>query len=136
MILTEEREHGTWGKGNLPITYVVTFPLCGLQVSNAKLDVWGSKHGAPKIIVATGVRRRRRGRRPATVFGRPRFPSLPACAPTLPCPTLCSSLCPYSLLPPGFIAKNPSGQVTTLKRNGSDYSATIFGALFRVGRLG
>lgn len=29
----------------------------------------------------------------------------------------------------GFIAKNPQGQVTTLKRNGSDYSATIMGAL-------
>ncbi len=35
-------------------------------------------------------------------------------------------------LPPGFIAKNNAGQVTTLKRNGSDYSATILGALFRV----
>lgn len=33
----------------------------------------------------------------------------------------------------GFIAKNPAGQVTTLKRNGSDYSATIMGALFQVG---
>ena len=31
----------------------------------------------------------------------------------------------------GFIAKNPQGQVTTLKRNGSDYSATIVGALVR-----
>ena len=31
----------------------------------------------------------------------------------------------------GFIAKNPQGQVTTLKRNGSDYSATIVGALAR-----
>lgn len=31
----------------------------------------------------------------------------------------------------GFIAKNPQGQVTTLKRNGSDYSATIIGALVR-----
>ena len=31
----------------------------------------------------------------------------------------------------GFIAKNQSGQVTTLKRNGSDYSATIMGALVR-----
>lgn len=29
----------------------------------------------------------------------------------------------------GFIAKNPEGQVTTLRRNGSDYSATIMGAL-------
>ncbi len=31
----------------------------------------------------------------------------------------------------GFIAKNPAGQVTTLRRNGSDYSATIVGALLR-----
>ena len=31
----------------------------------------------------------------------------------------------------GFIAKNPAGQVTTLRRNGSDYSATIAGALLR-----
>ena len=36
------------------------------------------------------------------------------------------------LYPAGFIAKNNAGQVTTLKRNGSDYSATILGALFRV----
>lgn len=36
--------------------------------------------------------------------------------------------------PAGFIAKNTAGQVTTLKRNGSDYSATILGALFRVRR--
>ena len=32
----------------------------------------------------------------------------------------------------GFIAKNTLNHVTTLKRNGSDYSATIIGALFRV----
>lgn len=31
----------------------------------------------------------------------------------------------------GFIAKNPQGQATTLRRNGSDFSATIMGALFR-----
>ena len=31
----------------------------------------------------------------------------------------------------GFIAKNPAGQATTLRRNGSDYSATIVGALLR-----
>ena len=31
----------------------------------------------------------------------------------------------------GFIASNLQGQVTTLKRNGSDYSATILGALFQ-----
>ena len=50
---------------------------------------------------------------------------------------------PYSLLllPPqvvvatGFIAKNPAGQVTTLRRNGSDYSATIMGALARSGNI-
>ena len=31
----------------------------------------------------------------------------------------------------GFIAKNPQGQATTLRRNGSDFSATIMGALLR-----
>jgi len=31
----------------------------------------------------------------------------------------------------GFIARTPEGVPTTLKRNGSDYSATIFGALTR-----
>jgi bifunctional aspartokinase / homoserine dehydrogenase 1 len=31
----------------------------------------------------------------------------------------------------GFVAKTPQGQATTLKRNGSDYSATIMGALLR-----
>jgi len=35
----------------------------------------------------------------------------------------------------GFIARTPEGMVTTLKRNGSDYSATIMGALFRSGRI-
>ena len=35
----------------------------------------------------------------------------------------------------GFIAKTPSGMVTTLRRNGSDYSATIMGALFRSGKI-
>ena len=35
----------------------------------------------------------------------------------------------------GFIAKNTAGQVTTLRRNGSDYSATILGALVRSGNI-
>ena len=35
----------------------------------------------------------------------------------------------------GFIAKNAAGQVTTLKRNGSDYSATIMGALARCSNI-
>jgi aspartokinase/homoserine dehydrogenase 1 len=35
----------------------------------------------------------------------------------------------------GFIAKNREGQATTLKRNGSDFSATILGALFRSGHI-
>ncbi|KAJ9533496.1 hypothetical protein QJQ45_026558 [Haematococcus lacustris] len=35
----------------------------------------------------------------------------------------------------GFIAKNKQGQATTLKRNGSDFSATIMGALFRSGHI-
>jgi aspartokinase/homoserine dehydrogenase 1 len=38
---------------------------------------------------------------------------------------------PQVVVATGFIAKNTSGQVTTLKRNGSDYSATIMGALVR-----
>ncbi|CAL8471282.1 g10824 [Coccomyxa elongata] len=36
---------------------------------------------------------------------------------------------PSVIVATGFIAKNPEGQVTTLRRNGSDYSATIMGAL-------
>ena len=35
----------------------------------------------------------------------------------------------------GFIAKSPAGQVTTLRRNGSDYSATILGALARAAAI-
>jgi aspartokinase/homoserine dehydrogenase 1 len=35
----------------------------------------------------------------------------------------------------GFIAKNREGQATTLRRNGSDFSATILGALFRGGHI-
>lgn len=31
----------------------------------------------------------------------------------------------------GFIAKDPAGHATTLKRNGSDFSATILGSMFR-----
>ncbi|KAK9826886.1 hypothetical protein WJX81_004474 [Elliptochloris bilobata] len=38
---------------------------------------------------------------------------------------------PQVIVATGFIAKNPAGQVTTLRRNGSDYSATIVGALLR-----
>jgi len=35
----------------------------------------------------------------------------------------------------GFIAKNKEGQATTLKRNGSDFSATIMGSLFKAGHI-
>lgn len=35
----------------------------------------------------------------------------------------------------GFIARNQSGRATTLKRNGSDFSATIFGALFEASHI-
>jgi bifunctional aspartokinase / homoserine dehydrogenase 1 len=42
---------------------------------------------------------------------------------------------PRIIVATGFIAKNPKGQVTTLKRNGSDYSATIFGSLFQSGNI-
>ncbi|KAK9838066.1 hypothetical protein WJX74_011058 [Apatococcus lobatus] len=38
---------------------------------------------------------------------------------------------PQVVVATGFIASNLQGQVTTLKRNGSDYSATILGALFQ-----
>eukprot|EP01025_Chloroclados_australasicus_P044270 TRINITY_DN4789_c0_g2_i8.p1 TRINITY_DN4789_c0_g2~~TRINITY_DN4789_c0_g2_i8.p1 ORF type:complete len:457 (-),score=65.77 TRINITY_DN4789_c0_g2_i8:75-1445(-) len=38
---------------------------------------------------------------------------------------------PRIVVATGFIAKTTSGTVTTLKRNGSDYSATIMGALFQ-----
>lgn len=42
---------------------------------------------------------------------------------------------PAIIIATGFIAKNPQGQATTLKRNGSDYSATILGALFEAGHI-
>ena len=42
---------------------------------------------------------------------------------------------PSLVIATGFIAKNPSGQATTLKRNGSDYSATTMGALFKSGHI-
>ena len=35
----------------------------------------------------------------------------------------------------GFIARTPEGTPTTLRRNGSDYSATILGALLRAGGI-
>eukprot|EP00894_Picocystis_sp_ML_P001371 jgi/Pico_ML_1/51888/g19.t1 len=35
----------------------------------------------------------------------------------------------------GFVARDPSGAPTTLKRNGSDYSATIMGALLLAGSI-
>jgi len=39
------------------------------------------------------------------------------------------------LIVTGFIARTPAGTVTTLRRNGSDYSATIVGALFRAANI-
>jgi aspartokinase/homoserine dehydrogenase 1 len=42
---------------------------------------------------------------------------------------------PGIIVATGFIARNPAGQATTLKRNGSDYSATVLGALLRAGRI-
>ncbi|KAL3159311.1 Bifunctional aspartokinase/homoserine dehydrogenase 1, chloroplastic [Trebouxia sp. C0010 RCD-2024] len=42
---------------------------------------------------------------------------------------------PEVIVATGFIAKNPLGQVTTLKRNGSDYSATTIGALFQASQI-
>jgi aspartokinase/homoserine dehydrogenase 1 len=38
---------------------------------------------------------------------------------------------PSILVVTGFVARTPDGAPTTLGRNGSDYSASIFGALFR-----
>ncbi|HEX8209303.1 MAG TPA: bifunctional aspartate kinase/homoserine dehydrogenase I [Longimicrobium sp.] len=38
---------------------------------------------------------------------------------------------PATLVATGFVASTPQGAPTTLGRNGSDYSASIFGALFR-----
>lgn len=35
----------------------------------------------------------------------------------------------------GFVARTPDGIPTTLKRDGSDFSAAIMGALFRAGRI-
>jgi bifunctional aspartokinase / homoserine dehydrogenase 1 len=58
------------------------------ESSNANLDAWVGRNGAPSLIIATG-----------------------------------------------FVARNSAGQVTTLKRNGSDYSATIMGALFQGGHI-
>lgn len=43
--------------------------------------------------------------------------------------------CPDIVVATGFIAKNPQGQATTLRRNGSDFSATIMGALFRCAHI-
>ncbi|GMH34042.1 hypothetical protein BSKO_01876 [Bryopsis sp. KO-2023] len=42
---------------------------------------------------------------------------------------------PDIIVATGFIARNPAGQATTLRRNGSDYSATIFGALFNSSKI-
>ncbi|CAD7695273.1 unnamed protein product [Ostreobium quekettii] len=42
---------------------------------------------------------------------------------------------PSVIVATGFIARSSTGQITTLKRNGSDYSATIFGALFRSSQI-
>ena len=42
---------------------------------------------------------------------------------------------PDHIVVTGFIASNRAGQATTLRRNGSDYSATIFGALAAAGEI-
>ena len=60
---------------------------------------------------------------------KPRWYSIPG----LGCAAIIIELCACAqvIVATGFIAKNQAGQVTTLKRNGSDYSATIMGALVR-----
>lgn len=45
------------------------------------------------------------------------------------------SSAPDVVIATGFIARNPAGQATTLRRNGSDYSATILGALFKASQI-
>lgn len=47
---------------------------------------------------------------------------------------LCAA-CLQVVVATGFIAKNPQGQATTLRRNGSDLSATTMGALFQSGLI-
>jgi aspartokinase/homoserine dehydrogenase 1 len=42
-----------------------------------------------------------------------------------------NSFYPYNLLITGYIASTPSGVATTLKRDGSDFSASIFGKLLK-----
>ncbi|CAD7703477.1 unnamed protein product [Ostreobium quekettii] len=42
---------------------------------------------------------------------------------------------PAVIVATGFIARSTAGQITTLRRNGSDYSATILGALFRSSQI-
>mmetsp|Transcript_90985 Transcript_90985/g.259732 ORF Transcript_90985/g.259732 Transcript_90985/m.259732 type:complete len:531 (+) Transcript_90985:1258-2850(+) len=46
-----------------------------------------------------------------------------------------SKNCPPILVVTGFVATNSEGVPTTLKRSGSDYSATIFGKLLSAGRV-
>jgi aspartokinase len=42
---------------------------------------------------------------------------------------------PQIIVATGFIAKSPEGQATTLRRNGSDLSATIMGSLFQCAHI-
>jgi aspartokinase/homoserine dehydrogenase 1 len=42
---------------------------------------------------------------------------------------------PSIIICTGFIAKDKTGRATTLRRNGSDYSATIMGGLLEAGNI-
>ena len=117
------------------------------EASNEKLDRWAETHGAPPIIVATGF-----------IAKDPKVSSI--CVPPpksgsrhrLPISLWLFQLlldrvycicCPLSVQKstkqPEFSTqehlRHMQGYVTTLKRNGSDYSATILGALFAAGHI-
>lgn len=122
------------------------------DVSNRRLDAWSRRAGlhqvhsglllllpAFAISVAPILAPRMQGQSCSIVVaarqtptgcaakeGRPQQRSLPSAEATGPVQIVVAT---------GFIAKTPGGQVTTLKRNGSDYSATIMGALVRSSRI-
>jgi aspartokinase/homoserine dehydrogenase 1 len=51
------------------------------------------------------------------------------------CEALVSAASASTLVVPGFVASDPRGVQTTLGRNGSDFSASIFGALLDAGEI-
>lgn len=94
------------------------------DVTNKKLDLWGQANGTPRVchnLVDCLVAQR-------IVIACPSARLLTDFAHTN---TIVSCCTRQVVVATGFIARNPAGQATTLKRNGSDYSATIMGALFQ-----